>query len=173
MIDAVDYIARLRQAEDLSTLPVGRRVVVIGGGMTAIDAAVQSKKLGAENVTMVYRRGPEQMKASAYERELAQTNGVVIRYWARPVALEGRGGTLSGVVFESGNGEAATPAARLGLPPRRRHAVSSPSDSAARRKRSAERRSRSRTAASSSTTSAARRLRASGPAAIASTAGRT
>jgi dihydropyrimidine dehydrogenase (NAD+) subunit PreT len=104
VIDAVDYIARLRQAKDLSTLPVGRRVVVIGGGMTAIDAAVQSKKLGAETVTMVYRRGPEQMKASAYERELAQTSGVIIRYWARPVALEGRGDTLSGVVFESGNG---------------------------------------------------------------------
>ena len=104
VIDAVDYIARLRQAKDLSTLPVGRRVVVIGGGMTAIDAAVQSKKLGAETVTMVYRRGPEQMKASAYERELAQTSGVVIRYWARPVELEGRGDTLSGVVFESGNG---------------------------------------------------------------------
>ncbi len=107
VIDAVDYIARLRQAEDLSTLPVGRRVVVIGGGMTAIDAAVQSKKLGAETVTMVYRRGPEQMKASAYERELAQTSGVIIRYWARPVELEGRGDTLSGVVFESGNGEAS------------------------------------------------------------------
>ena len=45
-------------------LPVGRRVVVIGGGMTAIDAAVQSKRLGAEEVTIVYRRGPEQMKAS-------------------------------------------------------------------------------------------------------------
>ena len=104
MIDAVDYIARLRQAKDLSTLPIGRRVVVIGGGMTAIDAAVQSKKLGAETVTMVYRRGPEQMKASAYERELAQTSGVVIRYWARPAELEGRGNTLSGVVFESGNG---------------------------------------------------------------------
>jgi dihydropyrimidine dehydrogenase (NAD+) subunit PreT len=104
VIDAVDYIAQLRQATDLSTLPVGRRVVVIGGGMTAIDVAVQSKKLGAETVTMVYRRGPEQMKASAYERELAQTSGVVIRYWARPVALEGRGDTLSGVVFESGNG---------------------------------------------------------------------
>jgi glutamate synthase (NADPH/NADH) small chain len=107
VIDAVDYIARLRQAEDLSTLPVGRRVVVIGGGMTAIDAAVQSKKLGAETVTMVYRRGPEQMKASAYEQELAQTSGVIIRYWARPVELEGRGDTLSGVVFESGNGEAS------------------------------------------------------------------
>jgi dihydropyrimidine dehydrogenase (NAD+) subunit PreT len=112
VIDAVDYIARLRQAKDLSTLPVGRRVVVIGGGMTAIDAAVQSKKLGAETVTMVYRRGPDQMKASAYERELAQTSGVVIRYWARPVELESRGDTLSGVVFESGSGgeSAAAPA---------------------------------------------------------------
>jgi dihydropyrimidine dehydrogenase (NAD+) subunit PreT len=108
VIDAVDYIARLRQAKVLSTLPVGRRVVVIGGGMTAIDAAVQSKKLGAETVTMVYRRGPEQMKASGYERELAQTNGVVIRYWARPVELEGHGDTLSGVVFKSGNGEGAS-----------------------------------------------------------------
>ena len=111
MIDAVDYIAALRQAKDLSTLPVGRRVVVIGGGMTAIDVAVQSKKLGAETVTMVYRRGPEQMKASAYERELAQTSGVVIRYWTRPVALEGRGDALSGVVFESGDGQEGASAA--------------------------------------------------------------
>jgi dihydropyrimidine dehydrogenase (NAD+) subunit PreT len=101
VIDAVDYIARLRQAKDLSTLPVGQRVLVIGGGMTAIDIAVQSKKLGAETVTMVYRRGPDEMKASAYERELAQTSGVVIRYWARPVALEGDGGVLSGVAFEN------------------------------------------------------------------------
>jgi glutamate synthase (NADPH/NADH) small chain len=103
VIDAVDYIARLRQAKNLSDLPVGRRVVVIGGGMTAIDIAVQSKRLGAEIVTMVYRRGPDQMKASAYERELAQTSGVVIRYWARPVSIEGHAGALSGVVFESTN----------------------------------------------------------------------
>ena len=57
--DAIDFIAELRQVEDLSTLPVGRRVVVIGGGMTAVDAAVQSKLLGAEDVAMVYRRGRE------------------------------------------------------------------------------------------------------------------
>jgi dihydropyrimidine dehydrogenase (NAD+) subunit PreT len=100
VVDAVDYIARLRQAKDLSALPVGGRVVVIGGGMTAIDISVQSKLLGAQSVTMVYRRGPEQMKASKYERELAQTGGVVIRYWARPVSLEGHAGALSGVVFE-------------------------------------------------------------------------
>ena len=100
VVDAVDYIARLRQSRDLTQLPVGRRVVVIGGGMTAIDIAVQSKKLGAQTVTIVYRRGPDRMKASAFERELAQTSGVVIRAWARPVALEGHAGALSGVVFE-------------------------------------------------------------------------
>jgi glutamate synthase (NADPH/NADH) small chain len=100
VIDAVDYIAELRQAEDLSKLPVGRRVVVIGGGMTAIDVAVQSKLLGAELVTIVYRRGQDQMKASGYEQDLAQTHGVLIRTWARPVALEGAGDKANAVVFE-------------------------------------------------------------------------
>ena len=69
--NAVEFIAELRQAEDLAALPVGRRVVVIGGGMTAIDAAVQSKLLGAEEVTICYRRGQEQMNASDYEQDLA------------------------------------------------------------------------------------------------------
>ena len=100
VIDAVDYIAELRQAKDLTTLPVGRRVVVIGGGMTAVDVAVQSKRLGAESVTIVYRRGVDQMKASEFERELAQTNGVLIHPWARPVALDAHGDAASGVVFE-------------------------------------------------------------------------
>jgi dihydropyrimidine dehydrogenase (NAD+) subunit PreT len=52
VIDAVDFIGVLRQADDLSALEIGRRIVVIGGGMTAIDAAMQSKLLGAEEVTM-------------------------------------------------------------------------------------------------------------------------
>jgi glutamate synthase (NADPH/NADH) small chain len=86
-IDAVDWIAELRQAEDLATMPVGRRVVVIGGGMTAIDAAVQSKLLGAEEVTIVYRRGQADMKASLWEQDLAQTRGVRIMHWAQPVRL--------------------------------------------------------------------------------------
>jgi glutamate synthase (NADPH/NADH) small chain len=89
VLDAVDYIAELRQAKDLSRLPVGRSVVVIGGGMTAIDIAVQTRRLGAEDVTLVYRRGPEQMKASPYEQELAQTSGVRIKHWAVPVRILG------------------------------------------------------------------------------------
>jgi len=101
VVDAVRYIADLRQADDLSTLPVGRNVVVIGGGMTAVDAAVQSKLLGAENVTMVYRRGKEQMNASEYEQQLAQTKGVKIIYWAQPVRLiEGDTGKIGAVEFE-------------------------------------------------------------------------
>jgi dihydropyrimidine dehydrogenase (NAD+) subunit PreT len=100
VLDAVDYIADLRQAEDLTRLPVGRRVVVIGGGMTAVDVAVQAKLLGAELVTIVYRRGQEQMKASGYEQDLAQTHGVLIRTWARPVSLENSDGNVSGVIFE-------------------------------------------------------------------------
>ena len=87
MEDAVDYIAELRQADDKGKLPVGRRVVVIGGGMTAIDIAVQSKRLGAEQVDIVYRRGPEQMGASAYEQEYAQKSGVTIRHWASPTTI--------------------------------------------------------------------------------------
>ena len=90
VIDAVKYIAELRQAADKTQLPVGRRVVVIGGGMTAIDVAVQSKHLGAEDVTIVYRRGQEQMGASRFEQDLARRSGVRIKHWARPVRLVGK-----------------------------------------------------------------------------------
>jgi dihydropyrimidine dehydrogenase (NAD+) subunit PreT len=86
-LDAVGWIAELRQASDLSRMPIGRRVVVIGGGMTAIDAAVQSRLLGAEDVTIVYRRGQDAMKASGWEQELAQTRGVKIMLWAQPLRL--------------------------------------------------------------------------------------
>ena len=96
----MDFIANLRQTEDLSTLPVGRRVVVIGGGMTAVDAAVQSKLLGAEEVHMVYRRGPEAHVGLRPEQEWAQTHGVTIHHWLAPVEVLGRRrATCSGVRF--------------------------------------------------------------------------
>jgi glutamate synthase (NADPH/NADH) small chain len=98
--DAVEFIARLRQARDPAEVPTGRRVVVIGGGMTAVDAAIQSKKLGAEQVHLVYRRGAAEMNASGYEQELAQVNGVSIIHWARPAGFIETGGKLSGAVFE-------------------------------------------------------------------------
>jgi glutamate synthase (NADPH/NADH) small chain len=95
--DAVEFISTLRQAADPATVPVGRRVVVIGGGMTAVDAAVQSKLLGAERVDMVYRRGPEHMSASREEQDLARTRGVSIQYWLAPVELLGEGGGVRAV----------------------------------------------------------------------------
>ncbi len=88
---AVEFIADLRQAEDLAALPVGRRVVVIGGGMTAVDAAVQAKLLGAEEVTIVYRRGRTKMAASGHEQEHALAAGVRIVTDASPVAVHGNG----------------------------------------------------------------------------------
>ncbi len=88
---AVEFIAELRQASDLSRLAVGRRVVVIGGGMTAVDAAAQAKLLGAEEVTMVYRRSRAKMAASAHELEFAAEIGVLIRTEAVPVAILGEG----------------------------------------------------------------------------------
>ena len=100
VMNAVDYIARLRQSKDLATLPVGRRIVVIGGGMTAIDVASQTKRLGAEDVTIVYRRGPLQMNASNYEQQLAQTDGVLIRHWMQPKKLLADAGKLIGVELE-------------------------------------------------------------------------
>jgi glutamate synthase (NADPH/NADH) small chain len=112
--DAVDYIARLRQSADLSALPVGRRIVVIGGGNTAIDIAIQTKRLGAEDVSIVYRRGSEQMSATGHEQEFAQVNGVSIRHWAQPVALHGADGHIRGVEFEYTEPDASGRAAGTG-----------------------------------------------------------
>ncbi|QUJ76634.1 NAD(P)-dependent oxidoreductase [Sulfitobacter albidus] len=91
VLDAVDFIADLRQANDFAQVPVGRDVVVIGGGMTAVDAAVQSKLLGALNVTLVYRRGRDRMNASVFEQDLAASKGVRIVTHAVPKAVHGNG----------------------------------------------------------------------------------
>ncbi|HEY1931964.1 MAG TPA: NAD(P)-dependent oxidoreductase [Acetobacteraceae bacterium] len=99
---AVDFIAEVRQAPKRQ-VAVGRRVVVIGGGNTAIDAATQARLLGAEDVTIVYRRGPEHMTATDKEQEWAQTHDVRIRHWAAPVRLLPGAGvageTVAGVEF--------------------------------------------------------------------------
>ncbi len=97
--DAIDFIEILRQAEDKSTLEVPEEVIVIGGGNTAIDAAVQAKRLGAEQVTLVYRRGEEQMSATDWEIDLARKNGVSIRLWSKPVSIEGQD-AVTGMIFE-------------------------------------------------------------------------
>ena len=97
--NAVDFIAGLRQTTDYAALPVGRRVVVLGGGMTAVDAAVQSRKLGAEEVTIVYRRDQQRMPASNHEQEWAQLNGVTIRTWGVLDSLASSAGAVTGASF--------------------------------------------------------------------------
>ncbi len=104
--NAVDFIETLRQS-DKSQVPVGRDVVVIGGGMTAVDAAVQSRLLGAQNVTMVYRGPREKMSASDYEQQHATSAGVRIVYNAAPVAIHGAG-HVTGVEFAYAGGDSFT-----------------------------------------------------------------
>ncbi|MGF6786846.1 NAD(P)-dependent oxidoreductase [Paraburkholderia sp. 35.1] len=89
VLDAVDFIARVREADDLASVPVGRKVVVLGGGNTAIDAAVQSRKLGAEQVTLAYRRGAAQMSATWAELEFARSQGVTLAEWMKPLRIVG------------------------------------------------------------------------------------
>ncbi|MFT5226286.1 MAG: dihydropyrimidine dehydrogenase (NAD+) subunit PreT [Polaribacter sp.] len=100
VINAVDYIAQLRQSNNLADLPVGKRVVVIGGGMTAIDMATQIRLLGADEVTLVYRRGQEAMNASEDEQEFTQVKGVTIRYNAKPHRIQTIEGQVCEVEFE-------------------------------------------------------------------------
>ena len=115
-VDALGFIAALRQAPDKAAVPVGRRTVVIGGGMTAVDAAVQARRLGAEEVTIAYRGGAADMKASRWEQELAQTNGVVIRHWMTPAGFESRDGAVTAVRFRQGGPDGAGPPEPVTLP---------------------------------------------------------
>ena len=68
--------------------------------MTAVDVAVQSKLLGAEDVTILYRRGAAQMKASSFEQELAQTKGVKIKHWVAPKKVIVKGGVAVGLTCD-------------------------------------------------------------------------
>ncbi len=88
---AVDFIEGVRQSDDLNELPIGRDVVVIGGGMTAVDAAVKAKLLGAQNVTIAYRRGQDAMGASRFEQDLATSRGVRIMSLVQPISVLGEG----------------------------------------------------------------------------------
>lgn len=100
VVPAIDFIAELRQQTDMDAQPVGREVVVIGGGMTAVDAAVQAAKLGARHVSLVYRRGQEDMSASLKEQHWAAINRVQIHCWSAPYAFEHTQDTLTGVTFD-------------------------------------------------------------------------
>jgi glutamate synthase (NADPH/NADH) small chain len=84
MLAATDYIRELRQADDLTTLPLADRCLVLGAGNTAIDMAVQMARLGARDVNLVYRRGFEEMGATVHEQDIAKANQVRLLTWAQP-----------------------------------------------------------------------------------------
>ncbi|NNE07609.1 MAG: NAD(P)-dependent oxidoreductase [Gemmatimonadetes bacterium] len=88
VVEALAFIEELRM-NPLDEVAVGDHVAVIGCGNTAIDAATQAKRLGAKRVTIVYRRGPEDMPAFEYEYELAKSDGVEFLFHTQPVEALG------------------------------------------------------------------------------------
>ncbi len=93
LLAATDFIRELRQADDLSQLPLAEHCIVLGAGNTAIDMAVQMARLGARDVNLVYRRGVEDMGATGHEQDIAKANQVRLLTWAQPeaVLLDGNG----------------------------------------------------------------------------------
>jgi glutamate synthase (NADPH/NADH) small chain len=84
VIDALEFIAGYKTA---SNLTVGNNVVVVGAGNTAIDAAIAARRMGAERVTIVYRRTENDISAFGFEYEHAKQEGVVFEWLAQPVAI--------------------------------------------------------------------------------------
>ncbi len=90
VIDAIGFIYDIRD-KGYSSVPVGDKVAVIGMGMTAIDAATQAKRLGAKEVTMVYRRTQDEMPCTEFELNIAKLDGCEIIWLAAPKEVKGNG----------------------------------------------------------------------------------
>lgn len=100
--EALSFIAETKLAEKeglerLQKLPVGKRVAVIGAGNTAIDAATIAARLGAERVTIVYRRSAAEMPAYDFEYEFIKNEGVEFRFLTQPVAVLAENGRVTGL----------------------------------------------------------------------------
>ena len=90
VIDAIGFIYDIRD-KGYASVPVGDKVAVIGMGMTAIDAATQAKRLGAKEVTMVYRRTQDEMPCTEFELNIAKLDGCEIIWLAAPKEVIGNG----------------------------------------------------------------------------------
>jgi dihydropyrimidine dehydrogenase (NAD+) subunit PreT len=97
VVDALRFIYAIR-ADGYSEVPVGDRVAVIGMGMTAIDAATQARRLGAAEVTMIYRRTEEEMPCTKAELELAMLDGCRVLWLMAPNEVLGEEGRVTGLV---------------------------------------------------------------------------
>lgn len=104
VIDAMSFIEQVK-TRDWDSIFVGKNVVVIGGGNTAIDAATQARRLGAEKVTMMYRRSEAEAPAYAYELEIARRDGVEFLWQTTPTGFGGFDRVLSMRVRGADGGE--------------------------------------------------------------------
>lgn len=95
--DAISFIYDIR-AKGYANVPVGEKVTVIGMGMTAIDAATQAKRLGAKEVTMVYRRSEAEKNCTQAELDIAMLDGCKIEWLAAPVSITGENGKVKRLV---------------------------------------------------------------------------
>jgi len=93
---ALQFIERTK-SEAFAQIDVGSCVAVIGAGNTAIDAVTAARRLGAESVYLIYRRGEDSMPAFRYEYELAQRDGVTFLWYTHPLAILGRDGAVTGL----------------------------------------------------------------------------
>jgi len=97
VIDALHFIEHIH-SRPLHEVAVGNRVLVIGGGNTAIDAGTQAKRLGAEKALLVYRRGESEMSAYKFEQEMAKADGAEFLFYAAPVEIvSDAAGHVSGI----------------------------------------------------------------------------
>lgn len=97
--DAISFIYNIRSL-GYPQVPVGEQVAVIGMGMTAIDAATQAKRLGAKEVTMVYRRSEAEKNCTQAELDIAMLDGCKIQWLAAPVAIAGENGKVKALVCD-------------------------------------------------------------------------
>src|SRR5688572_7865800 len=97
VVDAIGFIYDIRD-KGYSSVPVGDKVAVIGMGMTAIDAATQAKRLGAKEVTMVYRRTQEEMPCTEFELNIAKLDGCKIIWLAAPEEVKSQNGKVNRLV---------------------------------------------------------------------------
>jgi glutamate synthase (NADPH/NADH) small chain len=97
VVDAIQFIYDIRD-KGYSTVPVGDKVAVIGMGMTAIDAATQAKRLGAKEVTMIYRRTQDEMPCTEFELNIAKQDGCNITWLAAPIKVKGSDGKVKKLV---------------------------------------------------------------------------
>ena len=99
VVDAISFIYDIRN-HGYSHVPVGDKVAVIGMGMTAIDAATQAKRLGAKEVTILYRRTKEEMPCTEKELDIAMLDGCQIVWLAAPKEVKGENGKVVSLVAD-------------------------------------------------------------------------